>query len=99
MRLFHSMTRSCNERDIKTSKKPGENKFLPNSDRVHVEVGMELLSSGSLIHKGEGGTTTGRVTCLIWQIFKPDALLDAIPKGLVSLPRIETSIFQFLDDL
>lgn len=49
------MTRSCNERDIKTSKKPGENKFLPNSDRVHVEVGMELLSSGSLIHKGEGG--------------------------------------------
>lgn len=49
------MTRSCNERAINTSKKPGENKFLPNSDRVHVEVGMELLSSGSLIHKGEGG--------------------------------------------
>lgn len=55
MRLFHSMTRSCNERAINTSKKPGENKFLPNSDRVHVEVGMELLSLGSLIHKGEGG--------------------------------------------
>lgn len=33
---------------------------------------------------------------LIWESFKPDAFLNAAPKGLVSLPRIEPGIFHLL---